>query len=345
MKRALVVCPGRGSYDRTSLRSLQDRSPAARAVVAAADEVRTAAGRPPITALDALPWRTADHVAGEHASLLTATCSLADLADLDRDRYEVVGLCGNSMGWYTALGAADGLPMHDAMHLIETMGAWQAGNVRGGQLLYPVADDDWRPDPARLAAIEAAIASARAAGHGAWWSIRLGGHAVLGADDAGLKHLLAHLPKIEGGPRTFPLQLPLHSAFHTPLLAATRDRAIAELSDLDWRPPAIPLTDGRGYTFRPFSADPLALCAYTLDHQVVETFDLEASVTSALAHCAPDVVIALGPGNPLGGPLARIIVQSGYFALRSRSAFEARQATDPVLLSFGLGPQRAQLVA
>jgi malonyl CoA-acyl carrier protein transacylase len=344
VKRALVVCPGRGSYERTSLGSLQDRSGSACAVIDAADAQRAAAGRVPITELDRRPWRTADHVAGENASLLTAACSLADLADLDRERFTVVGLCGNSMGWYTALAAAGALPLPDALALIDTMGAWQADNVLGGQILYPVCDDDWRPDPTREAAVEAALAGAVAAGHGAWWSIRLGGHAVLGADDGGIRHLLAHLPRIETGSRTFPLQLPLHSAFHTPLLAPTRDRAVRALADLGWRPPSVPLTDGRGYTFRPFSADPAALRDYTLDHQVVRTFDLGAAVASALAHTAPDVVVALGPGNPLGGPLARILVGAGHFGLRSRAAFEERQARDPVLLSFGLGPQRAQLV-
>ncbi|MBA2321047.1 MAG: ACP S-malonyltransferase [Deltaproteobacteria bacterium] len=345
MKRALVVCPGRGSYERGSLGSLQDRSPAARAVITDADAIRSAADRVPVSELDRRPWRSLDHVAGENASLLTATCSLADLADLDRDRYAVVGLCGNSMGWYTALGASGALPMLDALDLIDTMGAWQADNVLGGQLLYPVCRDDWSRDPEKEEVVEAAIARVREAGHGAWWSIRLGGHAVLGADDAGLKMLLAALPKIDAGARTFPLQLPLHSAFHTPLLAPTRDRAVEALADLGWRPPEVPLTDGRGYTFRPFSADPRALRDYTLDHQVVETFDLGAAVHSALAFCAPDVVVALGPGNPLGGPLARILVQSGYFGLRTRADFEARQAADPVLLSFGLGPQRAALVA
>ncbi len=344
MKRALVVCPGRGSYERGSLGSLRGRSPDAQAVIAAADRQRLTEGRIPVAELDARPWRTADHLAGENASLLTAAASLADLADLDLGRYDVVGFCGNSMGWYTALAAAGALPLADALQLIDTLGAWQADNVLGGQVLYPVSGDDWRPDARLEAHVEAAIAGARAAGHQAWWSIRLGGHAVLGADDGGVKHLLANLPKIDTGSRIFPLQLPLHSAFHTPLLAATRDRARAALSDLGWRPPRVPLTDGRGYTFRPFSADPVSLRDYTLDHQVVETFDLGAAVQSALAHTAPDVVIALGPGNPLGGPLARILVGAGQFGIRTRAAFEARQAVDPVLLSFGLAPQRDRLV-
>lgn len=344
-KRALVVCPGRGSYERGGLGQLQDRGEDARRVIAAADIWRDTMGRPKISDLDRAEWRNSLHVAGENASLLTATCSLADLADLDRERFEIVGVCGNSMGWYTALGAAGALDLDDTIRLVDTMGAYQEGNVLGGQLLYPVCDDDWRPDAAMLEAVEAGLEAARVAGHGAWWSIRLGGHAVLGADEGGIRFLLAHLPKLEKGGRTFPLQLPMHSAFHTPLLAATRDRALDELGDLGFRAPDVPLTDGRGFTFRPRWASPDDLFRYTLDHQVVEPYDLTASVTAALAWSAPDVVVALGPGNPLGGPLARILVNAGWGGMRSKADFEARQASDdPLLLSYGMKPQRRLLV-
>ena len=344
MTRALLVCPGRGSYERAALGSLADRSPAATAVIDAADALRSRLGRPTLRSIDTTPWKTSLHVAGEHASLLTATCSLADLADLDRHRYDLVGVCGNSMGWYTALGASGALPLDDMLTLIETMGSYQAGNVLGGQILYPVCDDAWRPDPTLEAAVEAALAAARAEGHGAWWSIRLGGHAVLGADEGGLKALANHLPKLDKGARTFPMQLPLHSAFHTPLLQETSERACAELGGLAFRAPDLPLADGRGYVFRPTWASPDDLWSYTLGHQVVAPYDFTASVQAALAWTAPDVVIALGPGNPLGGPLARILVQAGWSGLRSKEDFEARQASnEPVLLSFGVKAQRALL--
>src|SRR5690606_27109538 len=107
-----------------------------------------ARGLPTVTALDAAErYSNRLHVAGEHASLLTAACSLADAADLDRDRYEVVGVVGNSMGFYTALAVADALPLPDAVRLIDTMGAYQESNVLGGQILYPLVDEAWRPSP------------------------------------------------------------------------------------------------------------------------------------------------------------------------------------------------------
>ncbi|MCB9674628.1 MAG: ACP S-malonyltransferase [Alphaproteobacteria bacterium] len=346
MRRALIVCPGRGSYDRAALGQLVDRSEAARAVVERCDAFRAAAGRPTISELDAAEaYRTTLHVAGENASLLTFACGLADLADLDRTAYEVVGVTGNSMGFYTALAASGALSLDDAIALVETMGQYQAGNVIGGQILYPMTDADWRTDPARRAVVEKALQDVRDAGHVAEWSIELGGFAVLGADRAGVKALMEALPPDVRGDRTFPVQLPLHSAFHTSLMAGTSEAAFRDVGGLGFRAPDVPLVDGRGWVFRPRWADPTGLRDYTLGHQVVAMFDFTTAVHTALEHTAPDVVIALGPGNALGGPLARILVEFGWQGVQSRADFDALQASDaPALLSFGVTQQRKQLV-
>lgn len=343
-RRALVLCPGRGSYDRSSLGSLAGRGPAAADAIAVIDRWRRAAGRPTVTELDsAEAYRASLHIAGEHASALTFAASFADWLQLDHDRYEVVGIAGNSMGWYTALAVSGALSLEDTIRLIDTMGAYQAGNVIGGQILYPTSDADWRPSQPALDAIEAALASARAEGHAAAWSIDLGGYAVLGADRGGIRHLLATLPPDTRGSRTFPLQLPLHSAFHTSLMQATSERAQAELADLSFRAPRWPLFDGRGQRFGVRWADPGALASYTLGHQVVEPYDFTTSVRTALRHTGADVVICLGPGNPLGGPVARILVNEGWRGIRSKEALDALD--EPALLSFGFPPQRTALLA
>lgn len=344
--RTLIVCPGRGSYDRASLGALRDRSPAAAAVIEACDAHRRALGRPTVTELDAEPvYKSTLHIAGENASLLTAAVSLADLAELDRERYEVVGVIGNSMGWYTALAAAGALSLRDAIRLVETMGAMQAGNVIGGQVLYPLTDEDWVPDPALAAAVERALAELAAAGRTAGWSIHLGGFAVLGADADGVRALLSALPPVQRGERRFPLQLPLHSAFHTSLMRQTSERAKRELSDLAFRAPEVPLVDGRGFIHRPRTADPEVLREYTLGHQVVAPFDFTTSLVTALHHTGPDVVVALGPGNPLGGPIARTLVADGWRGIRTRAAFDAESQKTRTLLSFGVGLQRRTLLA
>jgi [acyl-carrier-protein] S-malonyltransferase len=342
--RVLLVCPGRGSYDRSSLGWLKDRNEAARAVVAACDEHRQARGRPTVTALDSEPaFKTQLHVAGEHASLLTFACTLADRFTLDTERYEIVGVVGNSMGWYTALAVSGALPLEEAVRLVDTMGSYQENHVIGGQILYPLTDEDWTADPRLEGAVEQALAEATRQGHVAEWSIRLGGFAVLGADPEGLKVLMGALPKLQRGERAFPLQLPLHSAFHTSLMQETAQRAQRELRDLDFRAPEIPLVDGRGRIFRPLVSDPRELASYTLDHQVVRPYDFATSLVTALHHCGPDLVVLLGPGNPLGGPVARTLVADGWRGHKTRASFEAASREDPFLLSFGVTVQRRRL--
>jgi acyl transferase domain-containing protein len=343
-RRALLVCPGRGSYGREQLGSLSGRQSAA-ALTQACDAWRAARGVPTVSELDGAERYSARlHVAGEHASLLTFACSLADLAELDRDSYEIVGVTGNSMGWYTALAAAGALSISDAIRLVDTMGSYQTKNIIGGQILYPLVDRSWQHDPALEAAVCAALESATQAGHVAEWSIRLGGFAVLGADGPGLKHLLQALPSETRGSRTFPVQLPLHSAFHTSLMRETSARAVAELQ-LDFAAPSVPLIDGRGHVFRPRWSDPAALADYTLGHQVFAAYDYTAAVTSGLHHTGADVIIVLGPGNSLGAPTAHILVADHWGGVGDKAAFIAAQAESPALLSFGVPDQRTALTA
>jgi acyl transferase domain-containing protein len=326
--RVVLVCPGRGSYGREQLHSLA-RTPS----VEAADAFRAALGRPTPTEMDAAPsYVSRLHVAGENASILTAACTLAD-RDALRD-VEVCAVVGNSMGWYTALAVAGALPLDDALRLIETMGQYQADNVIGGQLLYPLVDDAWAPLPSPE------LDSALREIPDLHWSIRLGGQAVLGGTAAALAAATARLPLRKVGEREAPFQLPLHSAFHTPLMAETSARAQQDLGDLAWQAPAVPLIDGRGRIYRPRSGDPGFIRDYTLGEQVVAPYDFSTSVRVALQEFAPDKVILLGPGGNLGGPVAHVLLANRWQGLEDRAAFTRRQAESPFLVSMARPEQR-----
>jgi acyl transferase domain-containing protein len=335
--RAVVVCPGRGSYGRAQLGSLR----AGGSIVTALDAFRRGLGRPAVSELDAAPAFTPRlHVAGEHASLLTFACTIVDTAAIDPARVEVVGVSGNSMGWYTALHVAGALDLAAAAHLVETMAAYQAGNVIGAQLVYPIVGDDWRPAPPLAAAVGEALAHP-----GVHESIRLGGAVVLGVDAAGLDHARRVLPALDRGGLAYPLQLPLHSAFHTPLMTETADRARAELADLPVRSPAVTLVAGDGAVYRPW-ADPGAILAYTLGAQVVAPFDLALAVGTALGELGPDALVLPGPGDGLGGALAQILIARRWRGLRDKQDFIAAQASDrPLVLAMTRPDQRARVVA
>lgn len=334
--RALVVCPGRGSYGRGQL----GRLPAEHPIVAALDRFRAELGRPTISALDGARAYTPQlHVAGEHASLLTFACTAVDVAAIDRDKIEVVGVTGNSMGFYTALYAAGALDLAGAARLVETLGHYQADHVIGGQILYPLVDDDWRPQPALAAAVDRALDHAEV-----HVSIRLGGSIVLGASLDGLAHARGVLPAIERGGVRYPMQLPLHSAFHTPLMARTAARARADLADLAIRAPAVTLIGGDAAVHRPW-ASPAALWSYTLGAQIVEPFDLTRAVATAVGALGPDVLVLPGPGDNLGGAIAQILIAQRWRGVVDRAAFRAIQASDrPIVLAMDRPEQRARVV-
>lgn len=328
MKRVLLVCPGRGSYTRDRLGTLTP-SPS----VAAADAFRSTLGRPTPTEMDCAPVYTSRlHVAGENASILTMAGSLCDVDALAS--VDVVGVIGNSMGWYTALAVAGALPLNDAFVLVETMGQYQADNVIGGQLLYPLVDEEWRA--LRTPELDAALAEIP----DLYWSIRLGGQAVLGGTPEAISAALKRLPPRKAGDRDAPFALPLHSAFHTPLMASTATRAQHDLRGLAWQAPRVPLVDGHGRIHAPLHGDPVAVRDWTLGAQVVTPYDFAASLRVALYEYAPDAVVLLGPGGNLGGACAQVMIRMGWRGLHSRADFLARQAQDPVIISMARPEQR-----
>ena len=342
-KRAVVVCPGRGTYTKETLGYLKRHGASVSDFLEDIDRRRAAIGEPSITSLDASnSFKPELHTKGEHASALIYACAYADFMAIDRDRYEIVALAGNSMGWYLALALAQSLDSAGSFDLINGMGSMMKDEIIGGQVIYPLCDADWRPSPEREAMVWRTVAAIRAqgaAGAEVYTSIRLGGYLVLGANHAGVNDLLKSLPPIEN----YPFQLINHAAFHTPLLRKISDRALANFPEQMFHPPHVPLIDGRGAIWQPHSTDVRNLYHYTLGHQVVEPFDFSAAVTVGLKEFAPDCLILLGPGSSLGGSLGQILIANDWQGLNSKSAFSVRQATDPFVFAMGRDEQRTKV--
>lgn len=347
--RAAVLCPGRGSYTASELGYLQRPGPAsARRPVEEAldrvDERRRRGGETPVRELDGADRFGSVHLRGHNASPLTFACSAYDFLRLDRDRLRVVAVGGNSLGWYSALYCAGVFDLPATFRLVETMGDLTRDGGVGGQIVYPVVDDEWRRDGEREAAVDGALAAVRAAGHRAGRSIRFGGFEVLWGDEAALGRLLKDLPVVETGSREYPFRLLEHAAFHSPLLKDVSRTALDELLDLPWGPPRIPLVDGRGEQWRPLTTDPDRLYRTTLGRQVVETFDFRATVRVVLREYAPDALVLLGPGDSLGAAVAQVIIEEGWQGIDARGAFLERQEREPFLLSLGRPDQARRVV-
>lgn len=104
---ALVVCPGRGTYNATELGYLARHHHGGGELVARLDAMRFERGQPTISELEnAAKFSRKLHMTGDNASLLIFACAMADFAAIDRERFDIVAITGNSMGWYLALAAA-----------------------------------------------------------------------------------------------------------------------------------------------------------------------------------------------------------------------------------------------
>jgi [acyl-carrier-protein] S-malonyltransferase len=334
MRRAVIVCPGRGAYTAASLGSL----PAGHPAIERAEELRAAYGLEPLLELDgAAAFDPARHLRPANASPLTFLASMLDAETAVAD-HAVTAVVGNSLGWYTALAVAGALEFEDAYRLVQEMAILQEDPLPsggpGGQLIYPLTDATWRPDPELRAAVSAALANGNHGSGHVHESIELGGYAVLAGDEAGMTQLLRSLPATRVGERLYPLRLALHGPYHTPLVAHVAAAARERLAELDWRPPRFTLVDGRGARWSPWSTDPDALRNYTLGEQVTTPFRFATSVRVALREHAPDVLVLLGPGNSLGGICGQLIVAEGYRGIDSREAFEsAQRSAEPLVLS------------
>lgn len=343
-KRALVICPGRGTYTKTELGYLKKHAGAHRDWLDSLDRELLALGQPSVSELDgAASFSPARHTPGEFASTLIYACGVTDYLALSRDKLDVVAVTGNSMGWYTCLRCADALDDAAAFKVVHSMGSMMKDGVIGGQLVYPIVDSEWRISAEKQALVAAKIAAVRALpGVVVHPSIHFGGYAVIGGNEVGIKQLMAALPPLEDG--KYPLKLVNHAAFHTPLLAEVAARAQQLLPAGLFRSPTLPMIDGRGAIWQPGCSDTTALWRYTLGHQVSYTYDFTLAVGVALKEFAPDCLVLLGPGSSTGGAVAQILIHHQWFGIRNRAEFQARQEQDPVVLAMGRPEQRSLCV-
>jgi [acyl-carrier-protein] S-malonyltransferase len=337
-KSALVICPGRGTYNAAELGYLA-RWRADPAFVAMADAYRASQGQPTLSELDgAHAWKAGIHARGDNASALIFTCSYTDYLAIDREAYEIVAVTGNSMGWYTALACGGAMSAEPGLALANTMGRYMQEAMIGGQAIWALVDEDWRPIPGRREALMEAIAAIQ--GHdGAELhvSIELGGMLVLAGNDKGLAAMTERAPR---GPGSFPMGLPGHAGFHSPMQAPVSGRAKKTIFAARFGQPKAPMIDGAGRIWRPHMSDVAVLWDYTLGEQVVRTYDFTQAVQVGVREFAPDAVIVLGPGETLGGAVAQSLIGVSWLGMESKADFQARQASDPFLLAMGREDQR-----
>lgn len=334
---AVLICPGRGTYNKAELGTLV-RTHAGHPLIAQWDRMRQEIGQQTLTALDtAERFSSARHTTGDNASALIYACSFLD-AQRAYETHDILAVTGNSLGWYIALATAGGASPLDGMQIVNTMGTLMHAHAIGGQLLYSFVNSDWRAiegEEARLGALIADISSRPE--HQLALSIHLGGMLVLAGNAAGLDAAEAEL---NSDPDRKPLRLPNHAAFHTDMMHDVAQMGRAALPLDLFQDPHTTLIDGRGALWHPSATDLIALRAYTLAHQITQTYDFKASIQSAARNFAPERFIITGPGTTLGSAVAQALIAIKWQGIDSKEAFIARQASDPLILSMGREDQR-----
>ena len=343
-KRAVVICPGRGTYNKEELGYLQRLHADKTEIISIIDNYRQLQGQISINELDSMAqYNMRQHTAGENASALIYACALADFKSIDRDEYDIVAVTGNSMGWYIALAVAGALDSHASIELINTMGSMMTDGVVGGQMIYPITNDLWQENSETISKINQWLTEVnKDSNNEVYISIHLGGYLVFGGNKAGLKALEAKLPIIQD---RYPMNLFNHAAFHTPLLNDISIKAKSLLSTELFEPPKIPLIDGLGQIWQPYSCDTNKLYDYTLGTQVTDTYNFSKAIEVAIKEYAPDKLIILGPGATLGGAVAQCLIKHNWLGLHKKSDFIAKQKADPFLLAMGIEEQRKKVIA
>ncbi|MEM9760372.1 MAG: ACP S-malonyltransferase [Pseudomonadota bacterium] len=334
-RSALVVAPGRGTYNKDELGYLHRWHSDKFELLATFDQQRREQGQESLLELDAAKrFSSARFTRGDNASGLIYACAYGDFLSIDGEEFDIAAMTGNSMGWYIALACAGAVSGEDGFRIVNTMGTLMHEALIGGQLLYPIVDDDWREIRGKRAELLAMTETVSEL----YLSIALGGMLVFGGSREALAAAEERLEPVGG---RFPMRLANHAAFHTPLQAPVSHLGRRRLKPDLFRQPRRPLIDGRGHIWYPGVCDTAALHDYTLRHQVVEAYDLTTAIINGVREFAPDVIIILGPGSTLGGAVAQALIQTEWRGLTSKQHFVDRQATDPLLLSMGIEEQRA----
>lgn len=340
-RRAVLICPGRGTYNASELGYLAQHRPRFDTIIDGFDAQRIGLGQKTITDLDnSENFDPGEFSRGDNASGLIYACAICDGKSL-ADDIEIVAVTGNSMGWYIALALAGAVSVQDGFRLVNTMGELMQRHLIGGQLVYPVVDENWVVDQKlKYQLFELIQKVDMKPDHDLCVSIDLGGMLVFAGNEAGLSAFEQSVPQVMG---RFPMRLQNHAAFHSPLQEVVAAQGRSSLSNIQVHPPLVPLIDGFGKIWWQDSSVE-KIWNYTLGAQVTQTYDFSAAIEAAAKEFAPDVFIVMGPGNTLGGAVAQSLISCDWNGMYDKSDFEALQAKSNFLISMGRSNQRDKVV-
>jgi len=305
MKLAALF-PGQGSQAVGMGRDLAERWAEAREVFEAAD-------RGLGVALSALCWQGPEQTLRltENTQPALLAHSIAAWRVLAAAGVRVDAAAGHSLGEYSAVVAAGGLGLEDALAAVRLRGRLmqQAAPVGAGAMAAVVGLDDEQ--------VVAACADATAAGEGVVVAANFNspGQVVIAGDAAAVDRAIARCSEL-GARRALPL--PVSAPFHSPLMAPAREGLEPTLRELRFAPLAFPV-------YRNVDAAPVASPDEVRDgliRQVDAPVRWRATVERMRAD-GFDTFLEVGTGNVLSGLVRRIDRDARCLAAGTVESIEA----------------------
>ncbi len=221
-------------------------------------------------------------------------------------------LSGHSLGEYSALVAAEALPLGQAAQLVRLRGQlMQAAAPAGTGAMAAIlgADDALVEEVCRSLSGAAVVVPA---------NYNSPGQIVIGGDAAAVDQALAQLA--ERGVRKA-IKLAVSVPSHTPLMREAADRLADAMQGLDWQPPRLPVVQN----VDALSHDSLDAIRDALVRQLYLPVQWTRCVQAMAAHGAT-MVVECGPGKVLSGLVKRIDKSLDARALGLPADFDAALA-------------------
>lgn len=193
---------------------------------------------------------------------------------------------GLSLGEFTALTAAGAMTFEEGLRTVRQRGQFmqETCNVTQGGMAAVIGLDE---GPTREACAEAGVVLA---------NLNCPGQLVI-SGEAGKIANACEIARAKGAKRAIPL--PVAGAYHSPLMASAQPKLAAELAEVKWASPNVPVISN--VTAQPHGSDIPA----RLVEQVCAPVRWEASMRALLAQ-GYTRFIELGPGTALSGFMKRI---------------------------------------
>ncbi|MHC5004305.1 MAG: ACP S-malonyltransferase [Planctomycetota bacterium] len=291
----VILCPGQGAQSVGMGRAWHERSAAARAIFAQADEILgDSLGAPLSTLCFDGPAERVNRTDVSQPAIYT--CSVAcfhGLGELAGAAIEPAAAAGLSLGEYTALHLAGAFDLADGLRLVATRGRLmqEAAEASEGGMVALIGADE--------AQAEAVCASAGDGGILVPANFNAPGQIVLSGDRAACDRAVATAQEL--GLRATPLVVA--GAFHSPLMQPAADRMTEALAAAALRPPRIPVWSN--VTATPHDQDDVELLRERLVQQIVSPVRWSQSC-EGMAGTGYTSFDEMAPGTVLRGLMRRI---------------------------------------